>query len=169
MIFSVLCQKSLEEIPNLGYADQCRRADIARSDTGPRPLLCCRNRSRGATKAGGRNVRNIAVCDCDLCDCDHHQSEHAGICCKQCAVTWSPEGGCRAGGFTNSETRLTMLTECWSLYPFSAPDCINGVAENGDAECYATGKPGETVMELAFESFEEREQEAGLSYASQHH
>ncbi len=107
-------------------------------------------------------MRNITLCDCDLCDCDHDRSQHAGIGCKKCAVTWSPDGGCRAGGFTNSEVRLMILEEFLKLNPFAAPDCITGAAANGDAESYATRIPVETVMELAFESYDEREQEAGL-------
>ena len=107
------------------------------------------------------------VCDCDLCDCDHERSEHAGAGCRGCASTWSPDGACRAGGFTNSETRLTILKEFWIYIRLGAPDYI-GVAENVEEELYATKIPTETVMELAFESYDERGQEAGLSYASRH-
>jgi hypothetical protein len=55
-----------------------------------------------------------------------------------------------------------ILEEFLKLNPFAAPDCITGAAANGDAESYATRIPVETVMELAFESYDEREQEAGL-------
>ncbi len=79
-------------------------------------------------------MRDITVCDCNLCDCDHDQSEHAGIGCKKCAVTWSPDGGCRAGGFTNAVVRLTMLKRFLNLNPFATPDCIVGAAENGDVK-----------------------------------
>ena len=78
----------------------------------------------------------IPVCDCDLCDCDHDRSEHAGAACRGCASSWSLDGACRAGGFTNSETRLTILKEFWNLYSFGAPDCI-GVAQNVEEESYA--------------------------------
>jgi len=114
------------------------------------------------------NMGYIPVCDCDLCDCDHDRSEHAGAGCRECANTWSPDGACRAGGFANSETRLTILKERWNLYPFAASDCIIGVAGNGDAESYARTMPVETVMELAIESYEETDQEPALSFASHH-
>jgi hypothetical protein len=45
-----------------------------------------------------------------------------------------------------------MLKEFWNLYACIGPDDIAGVAENGDAESYATGILVETLMELAFES-----------------
>jgi hypothetical protein len=61
-----------------------------------------------------------------------------------------------------------MLEKFLNLNRFAAPDCITGVVENDDAESSATGIQLETGMELAFESYEERDQEAGLSYASHH-
>jgi hypothetical protein len=79
-------------------------------------------------------VEYITVCDGDLCDCDHDRSEHAGFGCNQCASTWSPDGECRAGGFTNSEIRLEMLTEFLR-------------------ESFASAKPVETAMEIASESY----------------
>jgi hypothetical protein len=51
-----------------------------------------------------------------VCDCDHDRSEHAGAGCRECANTWSEDGACRAGGFTNSEMRLTTLQEFWDLF-----------------------------------------------------
>ena len=88
------------------------------------------------------------VCDGDLCDCDHDRSEHAGAGCKKCAVTWSPGGGCRAGGFSNSETRLMMLKEFWNLNPFTASDCIIGAAEDGEGGSYGGPMPMEWITEL---------------------
>jgi len=61
-----------------------------------------------------------------------------------------------------------MLKEVWRLYPFAAPDCIIGLAEKREAESYAGTMPVETVMELAIESYEAKEQEVGLSHAGQH-
>ena len=83
----------------------------------------------------------VTVCDGDLCDCDHHRSEHAGDGCKKCAVTWSPDGVCRAGGFTNSESRLAMLTEFLSLL------------ESIEGKSFASAQPAETAIELALESY----------------
>ena len=110
----------------------------------------------------------LTVCDCDLCDCDHNRSEHAGVDCKECADTWSPDGGCRAGGFTNSEVRLTMLTEFLNRHPCDVPDCIQRVTENVEGGSSASTIPVETPMAPTVESYEEREQEAGLLYAGPH-
>lgn len=98
----------------------------------------------------------ITVCDDDLCDCDHHRSEHAGIGCKKCAVTWSPDGGCRAGGFTNSESRLEMLTEFLSLFLRVGPAPICPAVENIEGESFASAKPAEAALELAIEPYARR-------------
>ncbi len=60
-----------------------------------------------------------------------------------------------------------MLKEFWNLYP-SGPDCICPLRTPFDVPRYASTTPVETVMELAFESYEETDQEPALSYASHH-
>ena len=47
----------------------------------------------------------------EKCDCGHDRKAHRDIECRQCKVDYSPDGRCRAGGFTNGEARLAQLNE----------------------------------------------------------
>ena len=105
------------------------------------------------------------LCDCDLCDCDHDRSQHAGAGCRECGNTWSPHGECRAGGFTNFETRLMMLNEFWNQYPYDGTDHVY-LAENLEGSCASTMPVEMAAMERAIESYEQTEQEPTLTYAS---
>jgi hypothetical protein len=58
-----------------------------------------------------------------------------------------------------------MLKAFLDLNPFTAPDCIIGAPEHGDAESYPSMM---SVIKLAIKSSEEMDQEPALSFASQH-
>jgi hypothetical protein len=89
------------------------------------------------------------VANVRVCDCEHDRSAHEGVGCKLCANSWSPDGVCRAGGFTNSHIRRTMLKRFWNLQPGDERDEIHLVAETVEAEAYGSHRPIEMAIGAA--------------------
>jgi hypothetical protein len=70
-----------------------------------------------------------------LCDCGHDRSEHEDEACRECAAALSPDGACRAGGFTNSLVRRTALQQFWTaplMIDRSFDDSANHLETNSE-------------------------------------